>query len=78
MSFANRALDVQRGRKGGQCSAGVLLDSLDRTYAAEVLAVMADMSVYSSVIAEILGEDGHTIAPETLNRHRRGRCKCER
>ena len=78
MSFMTRAQDAQRGRKGGQCTAGQALDSFLPEYRAQVTAALADLTIYSSVIASILAEDGYEIAAETLNRHRRGRCKCER
>ena len=76
MTFADRARAVQQGRKGSHCSAGLVLDSLDEVYRAEVDAALADPAIYTSSIAELMSADGHEIGVQNLNRHRRGRCMC--
>lgn len=76
MTFVDRARAAQHGRKGGHCTAGLLLDSLPADYRAEVDVALADPAIYASLIAELLTGDGYPIASETLNRHRRGRCMC--
>lgn len=76
MTFADRANAAQRHLKGGRCTAGLLIEGLDPAYRAEVLTALRDQTIYASTIASLLAEDGHVIASETLNRHRRGRCNC--
>jgi len=76
VTFVDRARAVQQGRKGGHCTAGLLLDSLPADYRVEVDVALADPAIYTSSIAELMSADGHEIGVQNLNRHRRGRCMC--
>jgi hypothetical protein len=76
MTFAERASTAQAGRKGSDCTVGLLLESLPPDYLAEVRVALADYAIFATTIADILKADGYEIAPESLNRHRRNRCAC--
>ena len=76
VTFADRAAKAQRRRKGTLCTAGLVFDALDPSYRAEVEAALADPSVYTTTIAELLREDGHDLSAQNLHRHRRRRCAC--
>lgn len=76
MTFANRARAAQQLRKGGTCTVGVMLDGMDEKLRAEVETAIDDLSIYATIIADLLTKDGYEMTPETLNRHRRGRCLC--
>jgi hypothetical protein len=76
MSIVDRARKAQRGRQGPNCGVGSMLATLQPAYRSDVQAAMDDPSIYSTVISEILAQDGIDIAYERIQRHRRGRCMC--
>jgi hypothetical protein len=78
MSVVERARKAQRGRQGPNCGVGIMLATVQPAYRKDVQAAMDDPSIYSTVISEILAQDGINIAYESIQRHRRGRCMCGR
>lgn len=78
MSIVERARKAQRGRQGPNCGVGIMLATVQPAYRLDVEQAMADPNIYSTVISEILAQDGIDIAYETIQRHRRGRCMCNK
>lgn len=76
MSIIDRARKAQRGRQGPNCGVGIMLATVQPSYRLDVEQAMADPNIYSTVISEILAQDGIELAYETIQRHRRGRCMC--
>lgn len=76
MSVTDRARKAQRGRQGPNCGVGIMLATVVPSYRDDVQAALDDPTIYSTVIAEILAQDGIDIAYESIQRHRRGRCMC--
>ena len=76
MSIVDRARKAQRGRQGPNCSVGIMLTTVQPSYRLDVEQAMADSTIYSTVISEILAQDGIDLAYESIQRHRRGRCMC--
>lgn len=77
MSIAEEiAAESQRNRRT-QCGIGSLLDRLEADDRRDVVAALEDMSIPSTVIARVLQRRGWQVSDYTLNRHRRGSCKCE-
>ena len=62
--------------KGPACSVRLLLDGMAPDERADLLSAFADPSILTSVIARVLHKRGYTIGQETLQRHRRGSCRC--
>jgi hypothetical protein len=74
--FLARALKKQDGRQGPRCGVSVAIERMDPAYREQVMAAVDDSAIRSTVICEVLREDGIEIRPETLQRHRSGRCAC--
>ena len=65
------------------CSVGRLLAGLDVDLRSAVEAALGDMAVQHSRIAAALREvdallDGRALTQQTIGRHRRGECGCEK
>ena len=76
--FLARALKKQEGRQGPRCGVSIAIECMDDVYRDEVMVAINDNAIRSTVICEVLREDGIDIRPETLQRHRSGRCACPR
>ena len=75
--FLDRAIARQdQTRQGPKCSVWIVLARMDEPYREQVLAAIADHTLRSTVICEILKEDGIELRSEPLQRHRSGRCAC--
>lgn len=70
MDFLDRARAAQE-RVGPPCSVSTAISAMEPTYAAGVRAALADSTIRATTICRILGEDGITIQPQTVLRHRR-------
>lgn len=75
MSLAE-AIAAQRVVKGPSCSISVIRAQLDDEDRAALDAAMARTGTPSSVIARALRANGHDVQHQTVQRHRRGECKC--
>ena len=75
MTFAERARQAQ-SVKGPPCLARVWLDSLDPAYRAEVLEALADKSITTSAIIDLLRADRHDVSRSSITRHRNRGCRC--
>jgi len=76
--FLARAMKKQEGRQGPRCGVSLAIERMDDVYRDEVMVAINDNAIRSTVICEVLREDGIDIRPETLQRHRSGRCACPR
>ena len=67
-------IESSRRRQGGTCTVPALVDAVgaDRD---DLLAALAS-DTPSTAIARALRGRGHYIGSTTLNRHRRGDCRC--
>ena len=63
-------------RKRGGCSLGKLLRDLDPDESAVLAAALADENVDGARVAAVLNAEGYDMGESTVNRHRRGGCKC--
>lgn len=64
-----------QGRIGGQCSVASLLERLDPTEQAELLEAL-NADVQAKALSRAMKDRGWDIAAQTIQRHRRGDCKC--
>lgn len=62
--------------KGPPCSVGTARDVLGTELAAELDALLADLSLPATAIARALAQLGHNIRADAMQRHRRGDCAC--
>lgn len=76
MTMLERAQKMQRGRQGPNCSVGTTLGGLQPKYRAEVQEAMADPTIFSTIIEQLLEEDGISVGATAIQRHRRGKCMC--
>lgn len=67
---------VSKTRRGPRCSFGLIVDTLTPDDLAVLAAAMADPMVTASRIADVLNDEGHDVSSFTVNRHRRGGCRC--
>ena len=63
-------------QKGPACSVRLLLDGLAPDDRADLQSAFADATIPTTIIAKVLHKRGHIIGPESLQRHRRGSCRC--
>lgn len=63
---------------GGTCGVALLIPQLDPESAKDLLQLIAGDQVTAETLATTLRTLGHDIAGQTIARHRRGACKCER
>jgi cell division inhibitor SulA len=64
----------ETSRKGSMCFVCKLLPELNDEDHAELVAALQDVTVYSTVIGKALRLEGHKVADDTIQRHRRGGC----
>lgn len=62
---------------GSRCSVALLTSRLDETERAELAEAIAS-DVSANAIAKALKGRGYDIFYQSINRHRRGDCKCPR
>lgn len=83
MGLADEIAQEQRLRgphRGNRCTVDAYLEQLDDDERGEVEAALAadPLLVTTSAIAAVLERRGCDLTPETLRRHRSGRCRCRR
>lgn len=78
MARLDDALGAQdKVRKGPPCSVGLLLAALDDEERVAVIAALADKGRSKRQLSEAIRiAYKYDIRDHTLNRHRRGQCKC--
>jgi len=76
VTLADRA-KAKQSRQGPSCGVSILLQSVDDEYRGEVLHMLAQHGLQATSIAAVLKEDGHSIGPDSIARHRRKACRCE-
>ena len=76
MGLAARLAGGPPPRKDLRCAVGRLIVSLDEDEADALRSALDDESWQGVEIAKVLAEEGHDIAYYSVNRHRRGLCKC--
>lgn len=65
-------------RRGGRCSVSVAIDAMEGQDRKDLMAALADESIYGSTLSRVLKARGHRVPPEAIQRHRRGACACPR
>ncbi len=65
-------------RTGGLCSFQALFKELSKADRDDLLTALADMTITSSAISRALVANGHNIKRDTVQRHRRGDCSCDK
>jgi hypothetical protein len=81
MSLAERITDQPPRIHGLPCSVGHLLDTLegDELAAFKVMLGTPEQPGWdASAVWEAVTAEGHHIGRQSISRHRRGRCRCER
>lgn len=78
MSLAAALAAQPAARRGTPCTVGVVLDGLDQDDRAAAIQALADRTRTATSIAEALTSIGHPVAKQTVQRHRRGECRCDR
>ena len=81
MSLAKRVKAPPPRTTGFDCSVGRLLNTLEGDELAALVAMLADREhggwpnghVYDALVAE-----GYEVGRQTIGRHRRGRCRCDK
>ena len=77
MPLADRLAAEQIVNRRTRCSVTILLDELDNTDRATLLAAFGDTRIGNAMIARALAAEGHThIRANTIGRHRQGACSC--
>jgi hypothetical protein len=61
-----------------KCGVALALLALDDADAADLTAALADLSITGTVISRALDANGHRVSDQSVNRHRRGICGCDR
>lgn len=74
MSLISEAEDHEH-RQGGLCAVAGLRESLDDKGKAELAEALA-APITGTALAKALQNRGHKVAPESIQRHRRGDCQC--
>jgi hypothetical protein len=67
---------VQASRKPVRCHVELTRQDLSPAKRAKFVAALENLTIQSSVIAEVLRRWGTPIGQESLQRHRRGDCGC--
>ena len=78
MSLADRLAEERVVRKGPPCRVHVILAGLNDRDRLALAAALADPAMGSGRILDDLRAEGYPLSRETLARHRRGDCACER
>ena len=76
MSLLTEALTVTT-RAGGTCGVRRLMDRLSESEQAELREALT-APVQSKALSKALSNRGHDLPPQTIGRHRRGDCTCDR
>lgn len=67
-----------QAKKGPDCAFIGIYKALHKPDADDLRDALARPEISSAVIARVLGKQGHRVASQTVARHRRGECSCER
>ncbi len=70
--------EAQMRRNGPMCSIATIREQLTADQKRNLDAAFGSEAIYASVIARVLGNWGHRVKADTVNRHRRGECACSR
>lgn len=79
MALADRVTKPPRTNFGSPCSVGVLIDTLDGAELdafREMLGTPERRGWPATSIYDALTAEGHTVALQSINRHRGNRCRC--
>lgn len=77
MGLADAIAAATADARPAGCSVGALLSTMDAADA-DVLRSALDDGVVGTVLAAALKAEGHDVSAYTLQRHRRGTCRCDR
>ena len=76
MSLADLLAEATLDTRRQPCSISLLRSQLPPEDAEVLTKAMDDPVITSAAIARALGNYGHKLAPQTVQRHRRGDCTC--
>lgn len=82
MSLSQRVTQTPERRHGLPCSVGQLLDTLEGAERDALVSMLGDPQKRdgwsAGDIYEALRAEGLTVGLQTINRHRGGKCRCDR
>lgn len=61
---------------GGPCTVQLVIEAFPDE-ADDIWQIVMNSEVSGAHIARVFSEHGHRTGPESVNRHRRGECKCD-
>jgi len=70
--------ESDRGPTRSECTIARIYAEMQKPDADELHDAMADHGISSAVIARVLKARGVNVQSQTVRRHRRGECSCER
>lgn len=77
MKLSEKLAGVGSERQKQPCTVGQFLASLDKGEAEAVRDIIMDPNRVASQLSTVLREEGHSVGPDVLRRHRRGECACK-
>lgn len=70
--------EALNGRSGGKCMVGLVLKELTPAKRRKVLAALDSPRVQAKAIARWLENNGHSVHRNSVLRHRKRECACDR
>jgi hypothetical protein len=67
-----------QAKKGPDCAFVGIYKALQKPDADDLRDALARPEISSTVISRVLGKQGQRVQSQTVGRHRRGECSCER
>lgn len=77
-TLENLANPNYRPPTGPQCGIAMLMPALDKKTQDLLKAAMQNAYAPSTAIAQAMSDQGHRVSAHTVQRHRRGECRCAR
>ena len=78
MALADRLDTPRPSFHGIPCSIGALLDSLEGDELAAFKHMLGSSNWTATMVYDACTAEGHVIGRQSVNRHRRGACRCYR
>ncbi len=80
MGLLEEARAAQQGKRraGGICGIHKVIEQMDEKDAADLAVAMDDPDIDSATLTTVIKSRGFYLGLETMQRHRRGACSCER
>lgn len=68
--------DPEMATKGPTCAVAIVLEEMPDADRTALLEAIGNPRASGTWISKVLAEHGYTLAGFTINRHRRGECRC--